>query len=110
MMIRRHSTMTCAMALLITCAASEVCPAQTLAIRGQTVYTMAGPPIKDGAVLIRDGKIQAVGKAGEILAHAEGLRVLRAKVVTPAEHRGKLGEVKAATRFRRVVALVAMFL
>ena len=72
-----------ALALLLLCAVSEKSPAQMLAIRGETVYTMAGPPIKDGAVLIRDGKIQAVGKAGDLLAHAEGLKILRAKVVTP---------------------------
>lgn len=82
-MNRRRATMTCAMALLIVCAAARTSPAQTLVVRGETVHTMAGPSIKDGAVLVRDGKIEAVGKADEILAHAEGLKVLRAKVVTP---------------------------
>ena len=28
-----------------------------VAVRGETVYTMAGAPIKDGVVVIRDGKI-----------------------------------------------------
>ena len=31
------------------------------AIRGGTVYTMAGPPIENGTVLISNGKITAVG-------------------------------------------------
>ena len=31
------------------------------AIRGGTVYTMAGPPIENGTVLIPNGKITAVG-------------------------------------------------
>ena len=82
-MIRRHSTMTCALALLLLCAAHENCPAQMLEIRGETVYTMAGPPIKDGYVLISGGKIQAVGRADEKREHPEGLKVLTAKVVTP---------------------------
>ena len=34
-----------------------------VAVRGETVYTMAGPPISDGVVLIRDGKIERVGPA-----------------------------------------------
>ena len=82
-MIRRHSTMTCTLALLIFCTASELCPAQMLEIRGETVYTMAGPPIKDGYVLISGGKIRAVGRADEKREHPEGLKVLWAKVVTP---------------------------
>ena len=31
------------------------------AIRGARIYTLAGPPIENGTVLIRDGKIAAVG-------------------------------------------------
>lgn len=31
------------------------------AIRDGTVYTMAGPPIENGTVLISNGKITAVG-------------------------------------------------
>ncbi|MCG8404473.1 MAG: amidohydrolase family protein [Phycisphaerales bacterium] len=54
-----------------------------LAVRGETVYTMAGPPIKDGVVLIRGGKIDRVGRASEILGQTERFRVLTAKVVTP---------------------------
>lgn len=53
-----------------------------LAVKGETVYTMAGDPIADGVVLINDGKITAVGRAGEISVPAD-YRFLSAKVVTP---------------------------
>jgi imidazolonepropionase-like amidohydrolase len=56
--------------------------AATLAVRGATVYTMAGPPIADGVVVVVDGEIAAVGPAGEVEVPA-GARLLEAAVVTP---------------------------
>jgi imidazolonepropionase-like amidohydrolase len=56
--------------------------AQQLAVRGETVYTMAGPEIKDGVVLIRDGKIERVGPASQIKIPS-GYKTLTARVVTP---------------------------
>ncbi len=57
-------------------------PAQ-VAVRGETVHTMAGPPIADGVVLIgADGRIERVGPAAEVAVPA-GYRVLAARVVTP---------------------------
>ena len=54
-----------------------------LAVRGETVHTMAGAPITDGVVLIgADGKIERVGPASQVLVPA-GYRTLTAKVVTP---------------------------
>ena len=53
-----------------------------VAVRGETVYTMSGPPIKDGVVLIRDGKIERVGPASQV-SIPSGYRTLNAKVVTP---------------------------
>jgi imidazolonepropionase-like amidohydrolase len=53
-----------------------------VAVRGETVYTMAGAPIKDGVVLIRDGKIERVGPASQVQIPS-GYRTLTAKVVTP---------------------------
>ena len=53
--------------------------AQTIAVLGETVYTMAGAPVKNGVVLIRDGKIERIGT----MATPAGYRELRAKVVTP---------------------------
>lgn len=56
--------------------------AENLAVTGDTVYTMAGTPIKKGVVLIHDGKIEAVGSAATVKIPA-GYRVLSAVIVTP---------------------------
>ncbi|MCB9851556.1 MAG: amidohydrolase family protein [Phycisphaerales bacterium] len=53
-----------------------------IAIRGETIYTMAGEPITDGIIIIRDGKIDRIGKAADIRI-ADDVRMFRAKVVTP---------------------------
>lgn len=54
-----------------------------VAVRGETVYTMAGAPIRDGVVLVgRDGRIEQVGTAAQVRIPA-GYRTLTAKVVTP---------------------------
>ena len=52
--------------------------AQT-AIQGETVYTMAGAPLKNATVLVRDGKIERVIPG----AAPAGYTVVKAKVVTP---------------------------
>ncbi|MFM8633964.1 MAG: amidohydrolase family protein [Planctomycetia bacterium] len=54
----------------------------TIAIRGDTVHTMAGPAITDGVVLIEAGRIRQVGPAAEVPI-PEGMRLLRGAVVTP---------------------------
>jgi len=56
--------------------------AQDLAVRAERLHTSAGAPIQDGVVLVRGGKIVAVGPAGTVQIPA-GLRVLRAAVATP---------------------------
>ncbi len=54
-----------------------------IAVKGETVWTMAGEqPITDGVVLISNGKIEAVGAASQIKIPAN-YRVINAKVVTP---------------------------
>jgi imidazolonepropionase-like amidohydrolase len=53
-----------------------------VAVRGETVYTMAGAALKNGVVLVKDGKIEAVGPAASVTIPA-GYRTLVAKVVTP---------------------------
>jgi imidazolonepropionase-like amidohydrolase len=54
-----------------------------VAVRGETVYTMAGAPIKNGVVLVgKAGTIERVGPAGNV-SIPKGYRVLNAKVVTP---------------------------
>ncbi|HVU89201.1 MAG TPA: amidohydrolase family protein [Pirellulales bacterium] len=56
-------------------------PAQ-VAVRGKTIYTMAGRPIEDGIVVVKDGKIVTIGKASDVKV-PDGFRVLEAAVVTP---------------------------
>lgn len=68
-------------ALLAAALAAPALHAQ-LAVRGETVYTMAGAPIPDGVVLVRDGRVERVGPASQVAVPA-GWRVLTAKVVTP---------------------------
>lgn len=67
---------------LLAFVASSECALAQLAVRGETVYTMAGQPIRDGVVLVRDGKIERVGTASEVKIPS-GYKTLRAKVVTP---------------------------
>jgi len=56
--------------------------AQDVAVRARIVHTQAGPPIEDGIVLVRGGKIVAVGPAGSVQVPA-GVETLTAAVVTP---------------------------
>ena len=55
---------------------------EPIAVRGELVYTMAGEPIRDGVVLVRDGKIERVG-AGSDVRVPSGYKTIRARVVTP---------------------------
>jgi len=68
--------------LLLPLAAPLAALAEDLAVTGDTVYTMAGAPIKHGVVLVHDGHISAVGSADTVKIPA-GARVLSAAVVTP---------------------------
>jgi len=56
--------------------------AQNLAIQGETVYTMAGPPITNGVLLIEKGKITRVGPASQVTI-PNGYETHSAKIVTP---------------------------
>ncbi|HVR72759.1 MAG TPA: amidohydrolase family protein [Planctomycetota bacterium] len=70
---------------VVALGAALITPAAGLpqvAVRGHIVHTMAGPPIYDGMVIIRDGKIAAVGKAADVHA-PPGFQVLEAAIVTP---------------------------
>lgn len=53
-----------------------------IAVKGETVYTMSGSAISNGVVLIRDGKIEAVGPESDVSIPG-GYEVHEAKVVTP---------------------------
>ena len=63
-------------------AAASSLVAQNLAIKGDTVYTMAGAPVENGVVLIHDGKVERVGPASQVAIPA-GYTTLSAKIVTP---------------------------
>ncbi|MFN3649674.1 MAG: amidohydrolase family protein [Armatimonadota bacterium] len=78
-MNRRHF---CGLLLLSSALPALAQGPAPLAIRGETVYTMAGAPIRDGVVLVRDGKIERVGPASEVRV-PDGYRTLTAKIVTP---------------------------
>jgi imidazolonepropionase-like amidohydrolase len=57
---------------LRTVAASPAdAPAHIYAIRGAKVYTLAGPPVENSTVVIRDGKIAAVGSNVQAPADAQ---------------------------------------
>jgi imidazolonepropionase-like amidohydrolase len=56
--------------------------AQNLAVKGETVYTMAGGAIQNGVVLIHGGKIERVGPASQVAIPA-GYPTISAKIVTP---------------------------
>jgi imidazolonepropionase-like amidohydrolase len=53
-----------------------------IVVQGETVFTMAGEPIRNGVVLVRSNKIETVGSATVVMI-PQGFRVLKAKVVTP---------------------------
>lgn len=78
-------------AFLLTCAACSagatvfapaVMQAQTVAVTGATIYPVSGAPIQNGTVLIRDGRIVAVGANVAVPADAQRIDGT-GKVVTP---------------------------
>ncbi len=56
--------------------------AQDIAVRGKRIHTVSGGVLTDGVVLIRNGKIAAVGSA-DTLTIPVGVTVLDVAVVTP---------------------------
>ena len=75
------STRRCFFLVLIALATAVSAWAQ-VAVRGETVYTMAGPMIRDGVVLIRNGKIESVGAASTVRIPS-GYKIINARVITP---------------------------
>lgn len=81
-----------AAALVLIGSVAAHASAQNLAIKGGRVHLGTGASIENGIVIIRDGKIAAVGKAADVPV-PDGVRVLEAAVVTPGlvDVRGTLG-------------------
>jgi len=79
MNVRSSFALLCVFAFIALC--SFTIDAQ-IAVKGETVWTMAGEPIKNGVVLINNGKIEAVGPEAQVTIPAN-YRVITAKVVTP---------------------------
>ena len=77
----RAAAATCAV-LAAQFGAAAAASAETVAITGGTVYPVSGPKIAGGTVVIRDGRIAAVGANVRVPA---GARVIdaRGKTVTP---------------------------
>ena len=53
-----------------------------IAVKGETVWTMAGEPISNCVVLVNNGKIEAIGPQSSVQIPAD-YKVISAKVVTP---------------------------
>lgn len=56
--------------------------AETLAVAGEEVHTVSGAVIREGVVLVEDGRIVAVGPAADVTAPSDATP-LAARVVTP---------------------------
>jgi imidazolonepropionase-like amidohydrolase len=76
--------------VMIALLAAQAVQAQTIAITGGTVYPVSGPKIEHGTVIIRDGKIAAVGANVSVPAGAQTIDAT-GKWVTP-------GLINAATQ------------
>lgn len=78
----RRSLNLSALAFVAACVITGSLGAQTIAITGGKVYPVSGPPIEGGTVLIRNGKIAAVGKDIAVPSDAEKVDAT-GKWVTP---------------------------
>jgi len=81
-MNRTHPGVAACIAALFLFAQPAATSAQQLAIRGDIVHTMAGPAIENGVVLTENGKITAVGVAGNIDI-PDSFDIVHGAVVTP---------------------------
>jgi imidazolonepropionase-like amidohydrolase len=68
--------------VVVLFAIAPAAQSQDIAVRGQIVYPVAGSPIPDGVVVVRNGKIAAVGPSSTVRIPA-GMNVVEAAVVTP---------------------------
>lgn len=67
------------LAVFILLTGSATLKAQ-IAIKAETIYTVSGSPIRNGIVLVKDGKIENVGTG---LSIPEGYKIFETKVLSP---------------------------
>jgi imidazolonepropionase-like amidohydrolase len=72
----------CVSVLLIAFVSFASSTRAQIAVRGEIIYTMTGAPLRDGVVLIRNGKIERVGASSQIQIPSD-YKILTAKIVTP---------------------------
>jgi imidazolonepropionase-like amidohydrolase len=77
-MITQSRSWLCAALLAV----SSIAQSQDIAVRGETVYPVSGLPIKNGVVVIRDGRIFEVGPSDKFRV-PDDIDVVDAAVVTP---------------------------
>jgi imidazolonepropionase-like amidohydrolase len=80
--MRTYQTLSAAVLALAVAAASPATGQQIIAIEGGTVHTMTGPALENATVLIRDGRIVAVGVDVEVPTEARRIDA-RGQHVTP---------------------------
>jgi imidazolonepropionase-like amidohydrolase len=68
--------------LLLTAHCLLLTASAQIAVKGETVWTMTGEPITNGVVLVKGGKIEAVGTAAQVKIPSN-YKIITAKVVTP---------------------------
>ena len=104
-MMRARLSMT--LALVASLLAPSVVAAQTIAIVGGKVYPVSAPPIENGTVLIRDGRIVAVGASVTVPAGAQRIDAT-GKIVTPGFVNGSsrvgLEEIGSVPATREMIA------
>jgi imidazolonepropionase-like amidohydrolase len=66
----------------VAVAASDIQASQRLLIRAERIVTLAGKDIQNGAILIVNGKIKAIGSADEITAD-ENTHIIEGKIAVP---------------------------
>ena len=71
----------CLFIVVLLFVASQPLLAQ-LAVKGKVIHTMTGSPLRDGVVLVHDGKISAIGGQASTPI-PDGYQILEADVVTP---------------------------
>lgn len=82
MKINKLTSMKRAILFALLCISFAATTQAQFAIQAETVYPVSGMPIREATILVKDGKIEKLGKSSEIRIPA-GYQLLKAKAVTP---------------------------